>query len=63
VEMPVLVGHEFAGVVSAVGSGVTGVSEGERAPPGETSDRALRTASGICGARSPRFVSMTDRAP
>lgn len=30
VEMPVVLGHEFAGVVSAVGSGVTGVSEGDR---------------------------------
>ncbi|WP_433274564.1 2,3-butanediol dehydrogenase [Pseudonocardia xinjiangensis] len=30
VEMPVVIGHEFAGVVSAVGSGVTGVSEGDR---------------------------------
>jgi (R,R)-butanediol dehydrogenase/meso-butanediol dehydrogenase/diacetyl reductase len=30
VEMPVVLGHEFAGVVSAVGSGVTGISEGDR---------------------------------
>ncbi|MCE3549921.1 2,3-butanediol dehydrogenase [Pseudonocardia sp. RS11V-5] len=30
VEMPVVLGHEFAGVVSAVGSGVTGVSEGDK---------------------------------
>jgi (R,R)-butanediol dehydrogenase/meso-butanediol dehydrogenase/diacetyl reductase len=29
-ELPVVMGHEFAGVVSAVGSGVTGVSEGDR---------------------------------
>jgi (R,R)-butanediol dehydrogenase/meso-butanediol dehydrogenase/diacetyl reductase len=29
-EMPVVMGHEFAGVVSAVGSGVTGVAEGDR---------------------------------
>lgn len=29
-EMPVVMGHEFAGVVSAVGSGVTGVTEGDR---------------------------------
>ncbi|MHA6794135.1 2,3-butanediol dehydrogenase [Pseudonocardia bannensis] len=28
--LPVVMGHEFAGVVSAVGSGVTGVSEGQR---------------------------------
>jgi (R,R)-butanediol dehydrogenase / meso-butanediol dehydrogenase / diacetyl reductase len=28
--LPVVMGHEFAGVVSAVGSGVTNVSEGER---------------------------------
>jgi (R,R)-butanediol dehydrogenase / meso-butanediol dehydrogenase / diacetyl reductase len=27
---PVVMGHEFAGVVSAVGSGVTGVAEGDR---------------------------------
>jgi (R,R)-butanediol dehydrogenase / meso-butanediol dehydrogenase / diacetyl reductase len=27
---PVVMGHEFAGVVSAVGSGVTGVTEGDR---------------------------------
>lgn len=30
VEMPVVLGHEFAGVVSAIGSGVTGVSEGDK---------------------------------
>jgi (R,R)-butanediol dehydrogenase / meso-butanediol dehydrogenase / diacetyl reductase len=30
VEMPVVMGHEFAGVVAAVGAGVTGVSEGDR---------------------------------
>jgi (R,R)-butanediol dehydrogenase/meso-butanediol dehydrogenase/diacetyl reductase len=30
VEMPVVLGHEFAGVVSAVGSGLTGVTEGDR---------------------------------
>jgi (R,R)-butanediol dehydrogenase/meso-butanediol dehydrogenase/diacetyl reductase len=29
-EMPVVMGHEFAGVVSAVGSGVTNVREGDR---------------------------------
>jgi (R,R)-butanediol dehydrogenase/meso-butanediol dehydrogenase/diacetyl reductase len=29
-ELPVVMGHEFAGVVSAVGSGVTGVREGDR---------------------------------
>jgi (R,R)-butanediol dehydrogenase / meso-butanediol dehydrogenase / diacetyl reductase len=29
-ELPVVMGHEFAGVVSAVGSGVTGVQEGDR---------------------------------
>jgi (R,R)-butanediol dehydrogenase/meso-butanediol dehydrogenase/diacetyl reductase len=29
-ELPVVMGHEFAGVVSAVGSGVTGVGEGDR---------------------------------
>jgi (R,R)-butanediol dehydrogenase/meso-butanediol dehydrogenase/diacetyl reductase len=28
--LPVVMGHEFAGVVSAVGSGVTGVAEGDR---------------------------------
>jgi (R,R)-butanediol dehydrogenase / meso-butanediol dehydrogenase / diacetyl reductase len=29
-ELPVVMGHEFAGVVSAVGAGVTGVREGDR---------------------------------
>ncbi|MCX6462199.1 MAG: 2,3-butanediol dehydrogenase [Pseudonocardiales bacterium] len=29
-EVPVVMGHEFAGVVSAVGAGVTGVREGDR---------------------------------
>jgi (R,R)-butanediol dehydrogenase / meso-butanediol dehydrogenase / diacetyl reductase len=29
-ELPVVMGHEFAGVVSAVGPGVTGVREGDR---------------------------------
>src|SRR5690606_39612576 len=29
-EPPVVMGHEFAGVVSRVGSGVTGVREGDR---------------------------------
>jgi (R,R)-butanediol dehydrogenase / meso-butanediol dehydrogenase / diacetyl reductase len=29
-EAPVVMGHEFAGVVSAVGSGVTGVTEGDK---------------------------------
>jgi (R,R)-butanediol dehydrogenase / meso-butanediol dehydrogenase / diacetyl reductase len=29
-ELPVVMGHEFAGVVSAVGTGVTGVREGDR---------------------------------
>jgi (R,R)-butanediol dehydrogenase/meso-butanediol dehydrogenase/diacetyl reductase len=29
-ELPVVLGHEFAGVVRAVGSGVTGVNEGDR---------------------------------
>lgn len=29
-EVPVVMGHEFAGVVSAVGAGVTGVQEGDR---------------------------------
>ncbi|NMH96131.1 2,3-butanediol dehydrogenase [Pseudonocardia acidicola] len=28
--LPVVIGHEFAGVVSGVGSGVTGVAEGDR---------------------------------
>jgi len=30
VEVPVVMGHEFAGVVAAVGSGVSGVAEGDR---------------------------------
>lgn len=30
VELPVVLGHEFAGVVSAAGSGVTGIREGDR---------------------------------
>ncbi|MCF7548793.1 2,3-butanediol dehydrogenase [Pseudonocardia sp. WMMC193] len=30
VELPVVLGHEFAGVVAAVGAGVSGVSEGDR---------------------------------
>ena len=29
-ELPVVMGHEFAGVVSAVGSGVSGVAEGDK---------------------------------
>jgi (R,R)-butanediol dehydrogenase / meso-butanediol dehydrogenase / diacetyl reductase len=29
-ELPVVMGHEFAGVVSAVGDGVTSVQEGDR---------------------------------
>jgi (R,R)-butanediol dehydrogenase / meso-butanediol dehydrogenase / diacetyl reductase len=29
-EVPVVMGHEFAGVVSAIGSGVTGISEGDK---------------------------------
>jgi len=29
-EIPIVMGHEFAGVVSAVGPGVTGISEGDR---------------------------------
>jgi (R,R)-butanediol dehydrogenase/meso-butanediol dehydrogenase/diacetyl reductase len=29
-ELPVVMGHEFAGVVSAVGSGVSGIGEGDR---------------------------------
>src|SRR3954454_4639768 len=32
VEMPVVLGHEFAGVVSAVASGVTGGTWADRAP-------------------------------
>src|SRR5438132_5417644 len=62
---PIIMGHEAAGIVAALGKGVTGIAEGDRVAFDSTvycgsCDFCLRRQVNLCGRRQVLAVSCAD---